>query len=370
MLILAIILILPYFFTILKIYTDLFKIRQFTPTDHNIVFISVVIAFRNEAANIPGLLTDIAKQLYPTDRYEVIMVDDNSSDGSFEIASGIKHPSNLKVIKNNGKGKKAALRAGIDISAGDLILTTDCDCRMGEKWISTISAFYDAHKPDMIICPVTLGSSPGFFGKFQELEFLSLQGITAGNAVAGIATMCNGANLAFKKEAYLKHFDNIHPEIASGDDIFLLHSLKKEKGVSIMWLESTDSFVTASPSQNIMSFILQRKRWISKGKYYKDRVTIVLAIITFVTNFIQIPVLVAGIFLPEYLKIWLLIFTLKSIPDYLLLNKTAARYGREKLMRWFLPSQIIYPFYILIVALFTLMCRKKGVISYPFQKGT
>ena len=56
---------------------------------------------------------------------------------------------------------------------------------MGEKWIRTIASFYEHNKPDMIICPVQLEKRNGFFRRFQELEFLSLQGITAGSAILG-----------------------------------------------------------------------------------------------------------------------------------------------------------------------------------------
>ena len=221
------------------------------------------------------------------------MLDDNSTDKTFEIADGFTGLSNILTINNKGRGKKQALRTGILISKGNLIITTDADCRMGKNWIRTIAAFYEMNKPDMIICPVKLESVPGFFGRLQELEFLSLQGITAGCALSGNATMCNGANLAFTREVYLNHSDNLHDEINSGDDIFLLHSLKKENESKILWLESPDAMVTTKSSSTFGSFLKQRSRWISKGKAYKDRYTILLGIVTFVTIFLQVSYFIA-----------------------------------------------------------------------------
>ena len=350
---LPLILILPYFFLLLKIYTDLRKVKPFFYRGNNRVFVTVIVACRNEAENIKLLLQNIAGQDYPAESFEVIIVDDHSVDNTFEIASGFKGIKNLSVIRNKGQGKKTAIRTGVGAASGNVIITTDGDCRMGEKWISAIVAFYNKNKPDMIICPVIVESEPGFIGRFQELEFLSLQGVTAGSAIAGMSTMCNGANLAFTKEAYLKHSDNLHYEMPSGEDIFFLHSLKKEYGSKIMWLESFDSIVTAASVKPVMSFLNQRRRWISKIKTYYDKFTIVLAIVTFVTIAVQISLLIAGLLVPEFLVVLLAVFVLKSIPDFLILLNTTARYGKKNLMRWFLPSQAVYPFYVLAVVLYS-----------------
>ena len=117
---------------------------------------------------------------------------------------------------------------------------------MGKSWIRTIAAYFEENNPDMIICPVQLDGKQGFFARFQELEYLSLQGITAGTAAGGNGIMCNGGNLAFTREAYLNHADHLHMELATGDDVFLLHSLKKDPGSKIIWLESQEAVVTTT----------------------------------------------------------------------------------------------------------------------------
>jgi biofilm PGA synthesis N-glycosyltransferase PgaC len=351
------ILVLPYIILLLKIRRDLSRIRQFSSVNACSSFISVIVACRNESNNITKVLKDIALQDYPASLFEVIIVDDNSSDQTFNIASGFTEIKNLKVLKNKGSGKKMAVASGVDSAKGELILTTDADCSMGKRWISTVASFYTLHKPDLIICPVVLKSSQGFFSKFQELEFLSLQGVTAGTAIAGASTMCNGANLAFTKEVFLNHSKNLHYEIPSGDDVFLLHSVKKDKGFGIMWLESGDATVTASASGTISLFLSQRRRWISKGKAYNDRSTIILAIVTFVTILTQIVILISGFFRPAFFLVFAAFVVLKSIPDFMLLLNTAKRYGKRDLMRWFIPSQLVYPFYVI------------GAVINPFKSG-
>jgi poly-beta-1,6-N-acetyl-D-glucosamine synthase len=354
------ILILPYFFLLFKIYKGLLKIKTFNvSTGHQVTFVSVIVACRNEQENLPDLLNCFAEQDYPVRLFEVIIVDDNSTDKTFEIASYYIGNGNIIAVKNKGTGKKQALRTGINASSGQLIITTDADCHMGKRWIRTIAAFYEKHKPDMIICPVQIEPGQGFFKRFQELEFLSLQGITAGSVFSGNGTMCNGANLSFTREVYLNNADNLHFEIASGDDIFLLHSLKRKSHSKISWLESTDSVVTAASSPTIGSFLKQRRRWISKWKTYNDSFTILLGTVTFVTIILELSILIAGFLNSSFIAVFITIFLLKSIPDFLILLNTSGRYGRSVLMNWFFQAQIIYPIYVLCVVFFSLVSRNK-----------
>lgn len=343
------ILILPYVILLLNIIRSLYRIESFLAYKPGKTFISVVIACRNEEEELPQLLQTLADQNYPADLFEVIIVDDNSTDNTRTVAESSERPVNIIVLSNKGRGKKEALKTGISVAKGELILTTDADCIMGRGWISTISAFFESYSPGMIICPVRLGSMPGFFGRFQELEFLSLQGITAGTAAAGIGTMCNGANLAFTKKAYLDNAANLRFDIATGDDVFLLHSMKKQKS-KISWLESQEAVIITDPCSDMKSFFKQRKRWASKSSAYRDTFSIILGIVTFVTILTQAVLFTGAFFDLMLMKAFMIVFILKSIPDFIILLNTTRRYGRKELLKWFLPSQLIYPFYLLIVA--------------------
>ena len=93
----------------------------------------------------------------------------------------------------------------------------------------------------MIICPVSLKQAEAFSDRFQELEFLSLQGITAGTAVSGDADNVQRGKPCIFKGSIIKTYRNLHDEIVSGDDVFLLHSLKKKDSGKILWLESPEA---------------------------------------------------------------------------------------------------------------------------------
>lgn len=356
---LLLLILIPYIYNILRISGALKRFKTFLPEIEPGIFVSVIVACRNEEMNIPLLLADIALQNYPPDLYELIVVDDNSSDSTFKVASGFTGIKNLKVLKNNGRGKKKALRKGIEASTGKLIITTDADCRVEKSWIRTIASFQVENNPEMIICPVRLEGGKGFFSGFQELEFLSLQGITAGTAVSGNPVMCNGANLAFLKDIYSAYAGNLHNELVSGDDVFLLHCLKRDNRNKIDWIESEEALVITGASGTLGSFLQQRARWISKAGYYSDKYTRILAIVTFVTICLQAFLTAAAFFSPEFLMVFMAALLIKSVPDIMVLHNTTGRYNRKNLMKWFLPAQVVYPFYVLAIVFNSIRGRSK-----------
>lgn len=347
--------ILSYLAIFLFIFKNLSGVKPFIPEIRSNLYVSVIIPARNESLNLPSLLENISFQDYPSDLFEVIVVDDNSTDKTSEIASRHTGIKNFKVLPNKGHGKKSALLTGAENASGELIITTDADCRMGKSWISTIVSFYIYHKPELIIGPVSIETMKGFPGSFQELEFLSLQGVTAGTANAGQPAMCNGANLAVPLETYLKNAERLKPEEVSGDDMFLLQSIKKNKHSVIMWLESQNAMVYTKGKSSFREFLRQRSRWISKAGKYDDPSVILLGIVTFVTISAQFLLMALAFFKPSVIPLLLVFLTLKSIPDFLIINNTAVRYDKKHLMKWFFPSEVLYPLYVFAVLIFTLV---------------
>jgi poly-beta-1,6-N-acetyl-D-glucosamine synthase len=355
---LLLIFITPYLFLLIRIYISLTHIRAWHPDSVSVQFISIIVACRNEEKRLPVLLKHLSEQDYNPDLFEVVIIDDNSSDSTLAIASGFEGIKNLISLQNSGTGKKSAIRCGVKASKGRVVVTTDADCTMRQNWLKTIALFFEENKPEMIICPVELEGKKGFFQRFQEIEFLSLQGITAGTAFSGKPVMCNGANLAFSKEIYNKYTSDLHDDLISGDDVFLLHAIKSNPVNKIIWLEAADGLVFTKTSEKVGAFLKQRARWISKAGAYKDSYTKLLGIVTFVTIFFQLSLLVAGIFNPVFLLVFLASYILKSVPDYLIIRNTAARYSNRSIMNQFIPAQLVYPFYIIAVFIYFLIAKK------------
>src|SRR5690606_8764865 len=152
---------------------------------------SVIIPFRNEAQNLPSLLKSISKLSYPKHLYEIILVDDDSEDGSANVIYSILGTSgwqqeprtNVKVIKNDRKTnspKKDANISAIDVAQYEWTITTDADCQLPEFWLNSFDEFIYTSHAKCIVAPVTYLNKANLFNKFQLLNILSLQGATMG----------------------------------------------------------------------------------------------------------------------------------------------------------------------------------------------
>lgn len=327
---------------------------------------SVIIAARNEEKNIERCLRSLIRQEIGAARLEIIVVDDHSEDDTAKIVSGFAQQFpciTLLKADEASSGKKAALKKGIEASSGELLVFTDADCTFGSYWLWNISCFYQETKADMILLPVLLEG-----GGMQALEFFSLTAVTAASAGAESPLMCNGAGLAYTRQCFdrLGGFDG-NSHFPSGDDMMMLQKLKASGGM-VQYLLSYDAIVHTPPQPGIKAFFDQRIRWASKTKYYSDKFTVLVSLLVFLASLIPMGALVSGLFYGSGALVWiaagLLIF--KAMIDFLFLFLAAKFFKRTGLLNWFLPVQILYPFYVLITGCFSLFgsYKWKGRI-YP-----
>jgi len=320
-------------------------------------FISVLIPVRNEENNIKNLLTDLECQDISPDAYEVIVINDDSSDRTIKIVEKFKNQStlNLKIIEfkndNSRSPKKAALKIGIKKSIGDLIVTTDGDCRVKSSWLSTIQTKFGNSRYELVFGPVLIHQT-NFLSKLQNIEIASLVGFGSGSLKLGIPNMCNGANLAFKK----KVFDQINgyegnEEIASGDDEFLMHKVFKNKPGSVGFLKDPAALVTTLPNTSWKEIYHQKRRWASKWSYYILTSTKIIGALAFGLNLGWVLIYIAGLLnlLPlQYLLISLLI---KIVIEFLLVWKVLGFFNQRASIPGFLLISIAYPIYVSVFGL-------------------
>lgn len=310
---------------------------------------SIVVAFRNEEHNLPVLLSSIEKLNYPRNLYEVILVNDNSSDNWEAITvKWEKRMPNLRVYSlSNKKGKKQALAFGIETASFNHIITTDADCVIQTDWLVLISNEFEASNSSVIIGPVILHPLNNLFELFQALEHSSLTASTLGSCKMGIPFMASSANMAFDKKKIGFNLSILNPNLPSGDDVFLLHSAIN-KGLKVSCYLNPCGTVETKSVNSLNAFLNQRARWASKSKQFKNRAAINVALIVFSYNSLLIILLGCWLFFGMN-SIWLAIpFGIKLTIDFLLLNSYLGSIGRRKLLRVFLPLQLIYPFYIVL----------------------
>lgn len=317
---------------------------------------SIIIPARNEEENILNLLSDFGKQSIEPEYYEVIVVDDNSTDKTTKIVQSFinSHPNfslQLKVLKKGSENtayKKKAIQEAIQQSGGELIITTDADCRLGPKWLETILQSYEKDKPKMIVGPVSFHNETSAFENMQTLEFLSLIAITGGAIQIGKPIMCNGANLAYEKSAYVKAGGFGDDKFSSGDDVFLLYKIMKIFGNdSVKFLKNYDAIAFTEAKKNLKDFIQQRTRWASKNKGYNFKILFVSSSVYFFNLLITIG-LIACIFkhtLVNYVMAALVIKTFIELPILVGISKFV---NRSRIFLYSLPLVFLYPLYIVL----------------------
>jgi len=238
--------------------------------------VSVVIAARNEEKTMAHCLEAILNQSCPAERYEVIVVDDQSSDGTAGIVSSFQGDhSNLTLvtIRETEPGwthKKYALARGIEQSRGEIIMTTDADCTMGTGWITDTLTYFQP-EVGMVAGFSQIGSPQeerSLFEKLQAIDFLSLMSAAAGAIGCDHPLAASGQNLAYRRAAYdhVRGFEQIKDR-PSGDDVLLLQLIRKETDWAVRFAITSGAFVSTRPMKTIGAFFNQRKRWASNSTF-------------------------------------------------------------------------------------------------------
>jgi cellulose synthase/poly-beta-1,6-N-acetylglucosamine synthase-like glycosyltransferase len=167
---------------------------------------SVIVAARNERENILNCLISLHNLEYPEGKLEIIIVDDDSTDDTYEIiADFIKDKNRFKLIKPTKQiaakpGKANALANGIEISGGEIIMTTDADCVVSPTWAITLASYY---KGDVaFVGGFTTQNSDSLFNGMQAVDFVYLLTVAAGTINLGQPVSCIGNNMSFTRKAY------------------------------------------------------------------------------------------------------------------------------------------------------------------------
>ena len=346
------------YFGIISSYTyGWFKLKNFAPNNNVLkTTITVIIPARNEENNILNILNDLSNQKYPEKLFEVIVIDDHSTDDTYNIVSDFIKQNNtlsIKIIRQTSENisdtyKKNAIAKGIDISKGELIVTTDADCRAQSGWLKIIASFYEEKKCKMIVGPVVYHNESTFFEKLQSLEFMSLVAVSAGSASIGNPIMCNGANLAYEKLAFDKVGGFSKDKFSSGDDVFLMIKFRKMFGSrSITFLKNRNSFVYTKAKKTVKEFIDQRVRWASKNKGFNFNILFISVTVYFL-NLLLLSGVIISIFNPNIFPLVALAFGIKLLIDFPILAGFVKFAKKTALLFYIVPVYLFYPVYIVI----------------------
>jgi len=326
----------------------------------NGVTISVVIAVRNESSNIENLLKQLVNQSYDNRYFEIIIVDDHSTDNTIQLVNRFKSEnSNIKIglVTASGEGKKNAIREGIATSSAQLIVTTDGDCKVVRHWLQSIVNYYVSSGCKLILGPVVYENEKTFLQQLFSLDFASLVASGAGSAGAGLPLMGNGANLAFSRDVFNAVNSNTD-KFASGDDVFLIHNVTRKYGAkAIGFLRSKDGIVSTLPPVNLTDFLRQRTRWASKAVGYRLVWPVIVPLTVFLFNLLLFIMLFGSLWFPWLLPVYFLIIITKFVIDAPLVFSFLSFTEKTNLKPLLFLMEFIYPVYIIISAIASFLFR-------------
>ena len=207
-------------------------------------------------------------------------------------------------INDEGKGKKHALYRLISAAETEYVWMMDDDVVLHGLEDALTGYSLALKGTDLLILPLRMASKnekPSLLERLQIAEYAAIQQLTIETAKRGHAVMCSGANLIAKRDRWLESYPDLHPEIPSGDDMFLLESFKR-RGLKIAVSESEELTAIVRPHTEWRAFWKQRMRWAGKAPKYTDKDILCCGAIVLIANMIQVlcPVVLLVKFPIEY----------------------------------------------------------------------
>ncbi|MBX7205581.1 MAG: glycosyltransferase [Bacteroidia bacterium] len=321
---------------------------------------TIIVPVRNEEKHIISCLDGLFAQQY-AGAFEIIVADDHSTDNTTQLVEQyigkrlVSGSANLRLLKLEGNEqagksyKKQAITKAVAIASGTIILTTDADCSRSREWLKTMVHFMERNHLHLVSGPVEF-SFTNMFEKMQALEFLGLIGIGGAAIKMGTPNMCNGANLAYRRQVFAEVGGySGNEQLSSGDDEFLMHKVFKKYPHQVGFLKNNNALVQTEPQHKTEGFIQQRKRWVSKSVHYNNKLITVLMALVYLYHVSLVAALAAGFFYPGWLNIFLIIFTLKLIAEGMFLYSVLKMFKRTSLLIWLLPAQPLHVLYVLYI---------------------
>ena len=241
-----------------------------------------------------------------------------------------QHIMPIKGVNDDNLGKKHALSKLINAATSEYVWLHDDDVVLPEAANHTPYTIH--HTPyDLTILPLrmeSLSDKPSLLEKLQMAEYAAIQEVTMRTAKRGHAVMCSGANLIVKRDVWLACELELHPEIPSGDDMFLLEAVKRH-GYNVGVLDEPAYTAIVRPLTSWRAFFRQRMRWAGKAPHYTDRDIIRYGKWIVTANILQL--------------LCPLILLIKFPIEFSLIKK------REPQTSWLVALflEIVYPFYLL-----------------------
>ncbi len=347
--------------------------QHINPLAHqHILLVSIIIPVRNERTHILRLLEEIRTQDFPKNQMEVIVADDFSDDYTMDFAARFvgQHADFPLLLMSSGDvapgeyGKKRAIERAVKQAKGEILLFTDADTFHEPSWVSSMVAAFAHASQQMVLGPVAFCDAKNLLQKIQTLEFLGLMGTTAGSAWLGYPVMSNGANLAYRRNAFFETGGfSKSLRYGSGDDQFMLGAVRKLYGKgAISFNRDRSAIVTTEPEASLSGFFRQRVRWVSKSPGYRDRAVLITGLVTYVLQVLLLAGYFLGFLFPVLFILSILVWIVKILLEYPMVRIMSRFFGKQELLGYYFIAQLFQLVYVPLVGIMGLILpyRWKG----------
>jgi cellulose synthase/poly-beta-1,6-N-acetylglucosamine synthase-like glycosyltransferase len=324
---------------------------------------SVIVPAKDEEENIESCLLSLLNQTLHDDMIEILVVNDRSTDKTGEIALRLaSNNERLRVVEVKEKnphltGKQNALRSGLEIAEGDVILNTDADCIISPEWArSMISHFHD----DVgIVMGFTLihSNSPSIWNSLLSLDMLFLLNGAAGAAGIGVPVSCIGNNIAYRPELIRELSSSSFTKRTIAEDAFLMQSVRRETDWRAEVAYDPGSVVETLPVKSLSDFLRQRARWM-RGGFDTKGWTVLPLIPILILHLLIVSGFIASFFWNPLLWITTMAIGAKFVADLVLILPAAIRLRKVKLLPLMPAYEVFLMIYSTLVAVRIILSRR------------
>lgn len=317
--------------------------------------ISVIVAARNEEDNILDCMKALDNLVYPGNKIEIIIANDNSTDNTEQIVSEfIENNKKFRTIKpeegsGNLIGKANAIDKAIKVSSGEIILTTDADCRPNPEWASRVVSYF--REDVAMVSGFTTQYSKNLFEGMQSVDFIYLLSIAGGVMNLNKPMSCIGNNMSYRKSVYEEVGGYESVRFSVTEDFALLTAIHKLGKYKIIHPADEGLLVISKPCSSIKTLYRQKKRWGVGGLQSELGGFLVMAI-GWMSSL--------GVLLTPYMfsAISMYILLFKVMIDYFFISPVYKKLNLKLNLKHFLVFEIYFVIYVFVLPFVVLFNKK------------
>ncbi len=321
--------------------------------------LAVIVAARNEELHIGQCVRSLLRQDYPPEKYTIVVVDDQSTDQTATIVEQLsKEYANVHLLRlwerpTDVSPKIYALSEGIRTSASDLVFTTDADCVVSPKWLSSMVKHFDEEVG--VVSGVTLfledQSISRFLYEFQSIDFFSQTACGAGAIGMNAVNNCNGSNMAFRRAAFTEvgGYSSI-ARINSGSDSLLAQKIVSATQWQMRFAYEPETHVLTTALSTWGQLLQQRMRWAGQTTNYRPS-TVIFLIASFLFYLLLFLFTPVSLLYFSLLPIPVIMMAIKFIIDCWIIAKFEKLTGNLVRMKYFFFSELLH-FPVILIAVF------------------